>query len=87
MPFTLSQVRVPDHPPRGEPPATPGHCGSVRAGRYSPLGGIAAVRAYGVVVDSVNVSVLAYVPVRRASVAPMCWLNAIGTTSLETGPA
>ena len=27
---------------------------------------------YGVVVDSVNVSVVEYAPVRRASLAPMC---------------
>ena len=40
---------------------------------------------YGVVVDRVNVSVLEYAPVRSASVAPMCCLNAIVTGSLETG--
>jgi hypothetical protein len=39
------------------------------------VGAHATVRAfpdYGVVVDSVNVRVLLYVPVRSASVAPMC---------------
>ena len=41
---------------------------------------------YGAVVDNVNVSVFEYEPVRSASVAPMCWLNAIATGSLETGP-
>ena len=41
--------------------------------------------SYGVVVDSVNVSVLEYVPVRSASPAPMCCLKLIVTGSLETG--
>jgi hypothetical protein len=41
---------------------------------------------YGWVVDSVNVSVLLYVPVRSASLEPMCWPNVIATGSLETGP-
>ena len=41
---------------------------------------------YGAVVDSVSVSVLAYVPVRSASLAPMDCLNSIVTASLETGP-
>ena len=44
-----------------------------------------AKNPYGVVVDSVNVSVFEYAPVRSASVAPMCCLNAIVTGSLETG--
>ena len=41
--------------------------------------------AYGVVVDSVNVSVFAYEPVRSGSVAPMCCLKPMLTGSLETG--
>ena len=42
--------------------------------------------SYGVVVDSVNVSVLLYAPVRSASLAPMCCWNASVTASLLTGP-
>ena len=41
--------------------------------------------SHGVVVDSVNVSVLEYVPVRNASFALMCCLNVIVTGSLDTG--
>ena len=41
---------------------------------------------YGFVVESVNVSVLLYVPVRRASLAPMACLKATVTGSLLTGP-
>ena len=41
---------------------------------------------YGFVVESVNVSVLLYVPVRRASPAPMACLKATVTGSLLTGP-
>ena len=37
-------------------------------------------------VESVKVSVFAYAPVRSASVAPTCCLNAIVTGSLATGP-
>ena len=56
---------------------------STRRGR-SP----GAVRLdYGVVVESVNVSVLAYVPVRSASPAATDCLKSIVTASLETGPA
>src|SRR4051812_38784642 len=40
---------------------------------------------YGLVVESVNVTVRAYVPVRSGSAAPMCWLNAMLTGALETG--
>src|SRR3954447_24189273 len=40
---------------------------------------------YGFVVDRVNVSVLAYVPVRSASFASMCWLNATVAASWLTG--
>src|SRR3954453_12185042 len=40
---------------------------------------------YGVVVESVNVSVLLYVPVRKASEAPMACLKATATGSLLTG--
>ena len=46
-----------------------------------------AANGYGVVVDRVNVSVLLYVPVRSASLAPIACLNVIATASLETGPA
>ena len=42
---------------------------------------------YGFVVESVNVSVVLYVPVRSASLAPMCCLKPIDTASLDTGPA
>ena len=41
---------------------------------------------HGVVVDNVNVSVFAYVPVLSASPAPMLCLNVIVTVSFETGP-
>ena len=47
----------------------------------------ADVALYGFVVESVNVSVLLYVPVRRASLAPMACLKATDTGSLLTGPA
>src|SRR3954454_7081143 len=40
---------------------------------------------YGVVVDSVNVSVLLYEPVRSASVDLTSWLYSIVTASLDTG--
>src|SRR5689334_20314636 len=39
----------------------------------------------GVVVLSVNVSVLLYEPVRSASLAPMCCLRLTATASLEVG--
>ena len=42
-------------------------------------------RIYGAVVESVNVSVRLYVPVRRASVAAIAWRNVIATAALETG--
>jgi hypothetical protein len=42
--------------------------------------------AYGLFVDSVNVSVLLYVPVRSASLAAMRWLKSSDTASLEIGP-
>ena len=42
--------------------------------------------AYGLVVDSVNVSVLLYVPERSGSLAPMLCENAICTASLDVGP-
>ena len=44
------------------------------------------MRAHGVVVDSVNVSVLLYEPVRSASLAPMCCRKSSDTASLEIGP-
>ena len=65
-----------DHPARTGPP-TPCHRS---ARRKRDLG-----RAYGLVVLSVNVSVLLYVPVRSGSLAPMACLKPIGTTSLDTG--
>src|SRR4051794_20315839 len=40
---------------------------------------------YGVVVDSVNVSVFAYVPVRSGSFAAIGCLKSIATLSLDTG--
>src|SRR5262245_58069821 len=46
---------------------------------------ILPARGYGVVVESVKVSVFEYVPVRSASVAPMCCVNVIVTGSLDTG--
>src|SRR5262245_17786226 len=48
-------------------------------------GGPAVSERYGVVVDSVNVSVLEYVPVRSASLAPIACLNVAVTDSLEVG--
>ena len=51
-----------------------------------PPRGRARRRTYGFVVESVNVSVRLYAPVRRASLAPMCWRNVIAIGSLETGP-
>jgi hypothetical protein len=59
-----------DHPPTGKPAGD-------RRGRSL---------SYGFVVESVNVSVLLYVPVRRASLAPMACLKATDTGSLLTGP-
>src|SRR3954454_5910807 len=41
---------------------------------------------YGVVVDSVKVSVLLYAPVRSASVDLTSWLYSMVTASLDTGP-
>ena len=46
----------------------------------------APVTATACVVDSVNVSVLLYVPVRSASLALIRWLKPSVTASLETGP-
>src|ERR1700755_3636992 len=46
----------------------------------------ADIAPYGFVVESVNVSVLLYVPVRKASEAPMACLKATVTASLLTGP-
>src|SRR5689334_12730953 len=46
----------------------------------------AVVPPYGWVVDSVNVRVLLYVPVRSASLASTCCWNCRLTGSLETGP-
>src|ERR1700754_4923186 len=40
---------------------------------------------HGLVVDSVNVSVFAYVPVRSGSFAPIAWGDATSTTSLDAG--
>src|SRR3954451_17012611 len=47
--------------------------------------GTAFTMPYGVVVLSVNVSVFASLPVRRASLAPRCWLKPIATAACETG--
>ena len=49
-------------------------------------GGGATPIDHGFVVDSVNVRVLLYVPVRSASLAATDCLNVIGTDSLEVGP-
>lgn len=61
-----------------------------RRHRAAPVRGDAATnrrtRDYGVVVDNVSVSVLAYVPVRSGSLAAMDCLNSIGAESLATGP-
>src|SRR4051794_41964496 len=65
------QPSVPARPPAGTGPA------GDRYGRAP----------YGFVVEGVNVSVLLYVPVRRASPAPMACLKATATGSLLTGPA
>lgn len=50
------------------------------------LVGPEAVGTYGVVVESVNVSVLLYAPVRSASLAPIDCLNSSVTPSLLIGP-
>ena len=42
---------------------------------------------YGAVVDSVNVSVLLYVPVRSGSLAPIVCLNVSVSAEFETGAA
>lgn len=61
-----------------------------RRHRAAPVRGDTATnrrtRGYGVVVDNVSVSVLAYVPVRSGSLAAMDCLNSIGAESLATGP-
>ena len=44
------------------------------------------VSLYGVVVDSVNVSVLLYAPVRSGSDAPIACLKRIVSGSLLAGP-
>ena len=66
-------------------------CGhlTARRGGPAPRGQVRRVRyaSYGVVVDSVNVSVLEYEPVRRASLAPIAWLKPSVTASLEIGAA
>src|SRR3954464_1333613 len=65
-------------------PGTTRH--NARAARRK--GGPLVVRrtGYGVVVDSVNVSVLLYAPVRSGSSAPIGCLSAIVTASLAAGP-
>ena len=45
-----------------------------------------AVRAYGLVVESVKVSVFEYEPVRSGSLAPIDCRKSIATASLLTGP-
>ena len=44
------------------------------------------IARYGVVVLSVNVSVLLYAPVRSASLAPIDCLKSTVRTSLDAGP-
>ena len=51
-----------------------------------PKAGARVAPLYGLVVDSVNVSVLLYVPVRSGSLAPIDCLKPIVTASLEVGP-
>ena len=55
------------------------------AGRR-PDAGAPGTPLYGFVVESVNVSVLLYVPVRSPSLAPIDCLKPIVTASLEVGP-
>lgn len=61
-----------------------------RSRRVPAGGGPADTRrstlVYGVVVDTVNVNVLLYAPVRSACDAPMCWRSPIVTVSLLIGP-
>ena len=58
-----------------------------RADRAPRLTSAAALNCnYGVVVDSVYVSVFEYAPVRSGSVALIACVNVTVTTSLETGP-
>jgi hypothetical protein len=56
-------------------------CGQMRPQRFRLI-----FLSYGVVVLSVNVSVLLYVPVRSASAAPIDWRRPTVTASLVTGP-
>ena len=74
-------LRVRRAPPRraGSPAARS------RAERPRPPERTAARSPYGAVVDSVNVSVFAYVPVRSASLALTCWRKPSVTASLEIG--
>jgi hypothetical protein len=67
---TVGRRRRPPHPTL---------VGSRRTKVGSPL-------PYGFVVDSVNVNVVEYDPVRSGSFAPMCCENATVTGSLEIGP-
>jgi hypothetical protein len=53
----------------------------------APAGAPGSRTSDGAVVDSVNVSVLLYVPVRSASLAPIACLNSSDTASLEIGPS
>ncbi len=56
-----------------------------RAANEAPPG-LLGFLLYGVVVESVKVSVLLYAPVRSASVDLISWLNCRATASLEIGP-
>ena len=70
--------------PRPKSAAEPDRRGAGRNDRHPRASG--PLRAYGAVVDSVNVSVLAYAPVRSASVAAIACRNESVTASLLTGP-
>src|SRR5690349_6192009 len=59
--------------------------GLCSAAAATPGGRRGSRSGHGVVVDSVNVRVLLYVPVRSASLAPIDCLKLIVTASLEVG--
>ena len=80
LPFGHDALWVPERARR----ARPGRLEKPRAG---PTNGPAPQYPYGVVVDSVKVSVLLYVPVRSASLALTGCLKPTVTASLDAGAA
>ena len=75
-----------DPPHRRRVPASR-RCAARPGAAATPAGRRGSGReCYGVVVDSVNVSVFEYAPVRSASLAPIGCLNAMSTRSFDVGP-